>query len=339
MASMSEVKKLLLSYAVRMAETYGAENVKEFFSIAAPESTLLRDALMESDDFLALINMLHVDQLKGQVVVTGAPGLYTGRKKNGRFSRELGNTGNSYELVEIDSGAHLPYHTLAAWANAGSEDEFFTRIQNFVTRSFGHDILRVGFNGTRAAEDTDPETNPMGEDVAPGWHQIVKTRSPGQIVSDEVTLDRSSSASATNFVGLDSLVTDARMNMIIEAYRESPDLVALVSRDLIGEDAVSMMNRIDRPSEKVAAQLINREIGGLKAYSPPFMPSGRVIVTPLWNLHSMTQQGTEYRRAEWVDDRKRWETNYLRMAGYAVEYDELYASFDNVVIPDAPDAP
>lgn len=330
MASINEIKLRLQAYSAMMAETYGVDAVNQFFSISAPMDTLLRDAIMASDEFLSLLNMQHVDQLTGQVVVTGVPGLYTGRKKDGRFSREMGNTGNKYELVEMDSGSHLPYHTLSAWGNSGSEDEFNQRMQAFSNRSFAHDILRVGFNGTHAAEDTDPKTYPFGEDVAIGWHQIVKDRSAKQIVTDAVTLDRSKPAGGTNFVGLDAAVTDLHMNLIAEEYRNHPDLVALISADLIGEDATSMMNRIDRPSEKVAAQLINREVGGLKAYSPPFMPSGRIVVTPVWNLHVYTQRNTEFRKSEWNDDRKRWENNYLRNSGYAVEYDELYASFDNV---------
>lgn len=334
MASLHEVKTLLAAYAARMAETYGVDNVQKFFAITPPWDTALRDAIMHSVEFAGLINSQHVDQIKGQVVVTGNPGLFTGRKSSGRFSREMGNSGNTYELFETDSGSHLPYQTLTAWANAGTEDEFFERIQAFSNRSFALDILRIGFNGTHVAADTDPIQYPNGEDVNVGWHQIVKTRSPGQIVGDEVTLNRFAPPSDSNYVGLDAVVTDIHMNLIPEEFRKHPDLVALVSANLIGEDATSMMNRIDRPTEKVAAQLINREIGGLKAYTPPFMPDGRVAVTTLWNLHHYTQKNTEMRKSEWVDDRKRFENNYLRMSGYAIEYDELYASFENVVTAD-----
>lgn len=334
MASMVEVKRLLLAYASAMAETYGVDSVKQFFSITPPWDTKLRDALMHSVEFLNLINMQHVDQLTGQVVVTGNPQLFTGRKVEGRFSREMGNSGNKYVLHEMDSGSFLPYHTLTAWANAGSEDEFINRIQAFSNKSFGLDILRIGFNGISAEPETDPVVNPNGEDVSPGWQQIVKDRTPGQIVSTPITLNRNAPPTGDNYVSLDAVVTDLRMNLIHETERDNPDLVALVSADLIGADATSMMNRIDRPTEKVAAQLINREIGGLKAYTPPYMPSGRVIVVPLWNLHHYTQKDTEMKKAEWVDDRKRFENNYLRMAGYAVEYDELYASFENITIED-----
>ncbi|HCD9026242.1 TPA: phage major capsid protein, P2 family [Klebsiella oxytoca] len=331
MANLHDVKRRIQAYLSAMALTYGVESTKEFFAITSPIDTQLRDALMHSVQFLGQINMQHVDQIAGQVVVTGTPGIYTGRSSTGRFNRELGNSGNTYELNEMDSGSYLPYKTLVAWSNAGSDQEFINRIQAFSNKSFALDILRIGFNGLRADPDTDPVANPLGEDVAPGWHKIVEDRSPIQIVKDPITLDRSAPpTSGGNYVSLDAIVTDIKMNLIIDSERENPDLVALIGADLIGADATSLMNRIDRPTEKVAAQLINREVGGLKAYSPPYFKPGCVTVTSLWNLHHYVQQGTEMRKAEWVDDRKRFENNYLRMAGYAVEYDELYGSFDNI---------
>lgn len=74
-------------------------------------------------------------------------------------------------------------------------------------------------------------------------------------------------------------------------------------------------------------------------YTPPFMPEGRLIVTTLDNLHIYTQQGTRKRKAEWNDDRKRFENNYLRMEGYGVEHDELYAAFDKITLATGEVAP
>ncbi|RTP98379.1 phage major capsid protein, P2 family [Enterobacter sp. WCHEn045836] len=327
-----EAQVMLHNFTVQLAKSYGAKSTKQFFSITPPMDTKLRKAILHSEEFLTLINTMQVRNLTGQVVATGNPGLFTGRKKDGRFSRKMGNTGNTYSLAETDSGSYLDYETLTSWANAGEEGEFFSQIQEFSNRSFALDILRVGFNGVEVAETTDPEANPNGEDVNIGWHQIVKVRSPEQIVSDEVILDRV--GTGADFVSLDAAASDLRYTQIAEPFRNHPDLVVLVSPDLIAADTTSMMNRIDRPSEKFAAQLINREIAGMKAYTPPFMPEGRLIVTPLWNLHLYNQVGTGQRKAEWVDDRKRFENNYLRMEGYAVEHDEIYAAFDNIKTPE-----
>lgn len=331
-----KAEALLRKYAAGLATANGQVDTSRFFSLTNPKETQLRNALLQSSEFLSLLpNVLDVDQITGQVVTTGKPGIYTGRKKDGRFTRPLSVGGNEYKLVETDSGSYLPYSLLVVWANSGSEEEFFQRIQAFSNESFALDMLRVAFNGTSVADDTDPETNPNGEDVNIGWHQIVKTRSAEQIIVDDVTIG----GAGADFIGLDAAVTDLVHNCIYEPFRNDPRLIVLASADLIGNDATTMMNRIDRPTEKVAAQLIGRQIAGRTVYTPPFMPEGRLVVTTLDNLHIYTQGGTRKRKAEWNDDRKRFENNYLRMEGYGVEHDELYAAFDKITLATGDDAP
>ncbi|EIU8982116.1 phage major capsid protein, P2 family [Salmonella enterica] len=324
-----KAEAMLRKFTAGLARANGQVDTSRFFSLTDPKETQLRNALLQNSEFLSLLpNVLDVDQVTGQVVSTGKPGIYTGRKKEGRFSRPLGVDGNEYQLRETDSGSYLAYSVLVVWANAGSEEEFFQRIQAFSNESFALDMLRVAFNGTSAAENTDPEANPNGEDVNIGWHQIVKTRSKEQVITDAVTIG----GVGADFIGLDAAVTDLVHSCIYEPMRNDPRLVVLASADLIGADATTMMNRIDRPTEKVAAQLIGRQIAGRTVYTPPFMPEGRLIVTTLDNLHIYTQRGTRKRKAEWNDDRKRFENNYLRMEGYAVEHDELYAAFDKITL-------
>ena len=324
----ARAEQMLQSFTAALAKSYGVQHTAKMFAITPPKETLLRQALLESSEFLRLVNVKDVQQTTGQVISTGKPGIYTGRKKGGRFSRSLGVSGNEYKLAETDSGSFLDYDTLTNWANSGSEDEFFQLIQAFSNEQFALDMLRVAFNGVSVAEDTDPEKNPNGEDVNIGWHQIVKTRTPTQIITDAVTLG----GAGADYVSLDAAVTDLLHTCILEHYRNDPNLCVLISGDLIGKDATTMMNMVDRPTEKVAAQLINRNIAGKQVYTPPFMPEGRLIITTLSNLHIYTQAGTRKRKADWSDDRKQFENNYLRMEGYAVEHDELYAAFDKITL-------
>lgn len=326
-----KTEALLRKYAAGLAAANGVADASRYFALSDPKETALRDAIMHSDEFLSkLPNVLDVEQVKGQVVTTGIPGIYTGRKKDGRFTRPLTVDGNEYELAETDSGSYLPYTTLVTWANAGSENEFFNRIQAFSNRQVALDMIRIGLNGASAAENTDPDTNKNGEDVNTGWHAIVKARSAKQIVEEGPTLGKGG-----DFIGLDAAAADLVHTLIDESYRGHPDLVVLVAPDLVAQDKVTLLNAIDAPTEKVAAQLIGRQIAGMTAYTPPFMPEGRLIVTTLANLHIYTQRGTRQRKAEWNDDRKRFENSYLRMEGYAVEYDEIYAAYDRLTIKGA----
>lgn len=331
----AQAEGMLQSFTAALAKSYGVRDTSKMFAITPPKETMLRQALLESSEFLRLVNVKDVQQTTGQVLSTGKPGIYTGRTKGGRFSRSLGVSGNTYALAETDSGSFLDYDTLTNWANSGSEDEFFQLIQAFSNEQFALDMLRVAFNGVSVAETTKPEENPNGEDVNIGWHQIVKTRTPAQIITDTVTLG----GAGADYVSLDAAVTDLLHTCILEHYRNDPNLCVLISGDLIGKDATTMMNMVDRPTEKVAAQLMNRQIAGKQVYTPPFMPEGRLIITTLSNLHIYTQSGTRKRKADWSDDRKQFENNYLRMEGYAVEHDELYAAFDKITLAADPVAP
>ncbi|EMU6252478.1 TPA: phage major capsid protein, P2 family [Escherichia coli O11:H5] len=331
----AQAEGMLQSFTAALAKSYGVRDTSKMFAITPPKETMLRQALLESSEFLRLVNVKDVQQTTGQVISTGKPGIYTGRTKGGRFSRSLGVSGNTYALAETDSGSFLDYDTLTNWANSGSEDEFFQLIQAFSNEQFALDMLRVAFNGVSVAETTKPEENPNGEDVNIGWHQIVKTRTPAQIITDTVTLG----GAGADYVSLDAAVTDLLHTCILEHYRNDPNLCVLISGDLIGKDATTMMNMVDRPTEKVAAQLMNRQNAGKQVYTPPFMPEGRLIITTLSNLHIYTQSGTRKRKADWSDDRKQFENNYLRMEGYAVEHDELYAAFDKITLAADPVAP
>lgn len=53
-----------------------------------------------------------------------------------------------------------------------------------------------------------------------------------------------------------------------------------------------------------------------------------MVVTMLSNLHIYTQRNTRQRKAEFVEDRKQYENKYLRNEGYALEFPELYAAYD-----------
>ena len=316
-------------YVSELAKGSNAQNGREMFSLLPPHETKLHDAIMHSDAFLQLITMLIVEQLKGQVVFTGNPQLFTGRVKDGRFNRQLDVDGNQYELFETDSGAYLPYTTLTTWANSGTEGEFLARMQSFANRTIALDMLRVGFNGEFvAAGDSDPQKYPMGQDVNIGWHEIVRKRTPGQIITDIPVFDRTSTNADVRSV--DALAADLKHSVIREEFRNDPDLVVLIGSELLAADVVSMLNKVDTPTEKVAASLMNRQIAGMNAYTPPYFPSRRLVVTTTKNLHLYTQKDTGFRKADWVDDRKRFENNYLRMEGYAVEYDELYAAYSEI---------
>ncbi|PKG57728.1 phage major capsid protein, P2 family [Shewanella sp. GutDb-MelDb] len=324
----------LLAYGANMAQSYGVDDVQHQFSVTGPMETKLKAALLDSVEFLSLITTMDVDQIKGQVVKVGNYGIATGRKKSGRFFTENGLNGHNYELVETDSCSTVPWATLAVWANAGTQGQFMQLMSQNTTLRFALDMLRVGFNGTSVAVDSDPDANPMGEDVNKGWHQIVKEKAPVQIMTDPIYFnpDATGVLKDGEYKTLDAIVTEIKNTLIHPSLRNDPRLVVLVGSDLTATAQTKMMNEANKPSEKVAAQQMDKSIGGLKAYTPPFFPGKRITVTLLSNLHLYTQKGTRSRKSENVEDRKQHEDKYWRMEGYAIEEFQGYGAVDEAAM-------
>ncbi|MBD9643615.1 phage major capsid protein, P2 family [Pantoea sp. PNT02] len=316
------------AYAAGLAKNYGVENAGNYFALSDPQEIMLRSAMLESVEFLNLITALDVDQLSGQVVSVGASALYTGRSETGRFTRRIGVSGNDYKLHETDSCTALLWSLLSVWANAGQEEEFFQKVQEFSNATFALDMLRIGFNGKAVAATTDAEKNPNGEDVNIGWHERIKGFEGGkQIITDAVTLGEGG-----DYRSLDAMASDLINTKIPQQFRSDPRLVVLVGADLVAAEQYRLYQAADRPTEKIAAQMLASTIAGRQAIVPPFMPGKRMIVTPLSNLHIYTQRGTRQRKFEFVEDRKQYENKYLRMEGYAVEEPDLYAAFDEAAV-------
>lgn len=321
----NRARDLLDKYSAGMAQHFGAAAPGRYFSLTDPQETALRLALLESVEFLNMISCLDVDQLSGQVVSVGSSALHTGRSKDSRFTRRVGIDGNDYSLVETDSCAALRWDLLSVWANSGKdENEFFNLVQTFSTQAFALDMLRIGFNGKTRAETTDPAASPNGEDVNIGWHERMKSFNGGsQIITDAVVLDDKG-----DYRGLDAMASDLINAKIPAQFRSDPRLVVLVGADLVAAEQYRLYQAADRPTEKIAAQMLGSTIAGRPAIIPPFIPGKRMAVTTLANLQILTQRNTRMRKAEFVEDRKQFENKYLRNEGYAVEVPELYAAFD-----------
>ena len=322
-----KAEQLIQKYCTALAKQAGVTNITKQFSLSNPMDTRLREAILHSTEFLQMITCFDVDQLKGQVVVTGTSQLLTGRKSGGRFIRKLGVDGNTYELSETDSCAALDWATLSVWANSGGEGEFFRMMQDFIDKQFALDMLRIGFNGVSVANTSDPDQDPNGEDVNKGWHQIAKEWNGGsQVLTTPVTLGPGGS-----YETLDAMASDL-VNYLPVECRNDPNIVILVGSDLLAREQFRLYSKADTPTENLAAAQLDTIIAGKKAFVPPFMPGKRIVATTLKNLHIYTQKGSRRRAAEDVQDRKQFENKYWRNEGYALEVPELYVSIDESAI-------
>lgn len=303
------------------------------YSLTAPRSTALRNAILESSALLKQLTVMDVPYPQGQVVTVGEGTLRTGRKKTGRFTKGSGISGNEFMLVETDSCCVITWEQLAVWGNSGSQGQFIQMMNNTAVLNFATDMLRIGFNGTHIAEDSDPDTFQNGEDVNIGWHQFVKNwvaedakKRANRIITAPVRLG----------VGGDYLSLDAAGSDLVRAlptkYQDDPGLIILVGADLVAAEEVRLYNQEDKPTENVAAQKLSKNIAGRPAIVPPFMPGKRMVATTLKNLQILTLMNSRRRKAEDVGDRKQFENSYWRYEGYALGDPDCYAALDETAV-------
>ncbi|WP_158107680.1 phage major capsid protein, P2 family [Vibrio furnissii] len=310
-------------FAQQLAKSYGVTTTAELFNVSPQLETKLRAAIVESAAFLKTITVTTVDQIEGQVVDVGVSGLYTGRKSNGRFTKQVGVGGHKYKLSETDSCAAVTWSMLCQWANQGGRGKFMQLVTEFSNQMFALDIMRVGWNGVSAAADTDPTENPLGQDVNQGWYHYVLERKAAQIVDMDVYFD-----DAGDYKTLDAMASDIINNQIHPMFRNDPRLTVYVGTGLVAAAQYKLYDAASTPTEQIAAQKLDKSIAGRPAYVPPFLPENAMVVTIPTNLQVLTQHGTAQRKAKHESDRKQFENSYWRMEGYAVGVLEAFAAYN-----------
>lgn len=337
------LRKAVKNYCAGMAKSFNVETTSEYFEVSVPKETKLKEALMASAEMLKRINFIDVEQTEGQAVTVGKDQLSTGRVKKGRFAGTTpGIDGNTYKLKKTDSKVQMEWERVAIWLNAGKQGEFNKLLTKYANDQFAADLIRVGWNGTHAAEETDPEQFPNGEDVNEGWHARVKRLSPAQVVTantsdDIIYFDPDGTKDADgkplyDYKTVDAMASDLKNNNLHERYREAHDLVVLIGRDLVAAQQYKLYTEADKPSEHMAAQKLDQSIAGMPAYVPPYFPGNRLVVTTWANLSIYNQKGNKRRKVKDNDDAGCVESSYWRMEDYMVEDLEKYAAFDENAI-------
>lgn len=303
------------------------------YSLLPPQSTALRNALLQSSALLPQMTVMDVPYPKGQVVTVGESTLRTGRSETGRFTKGSGISGNTFQLAETDSCCIITWDQLVVWGNSGSQNQFFNMMNSTAVLNFATDMLRIGFNGTSVAKTSDPTKNPNGEDINVGWHQYVKNwqEEEGTKVQNRILTSPIQLGKGGDYVSLDAMGSDIIRSLPVQ-YQNDPSLVVLVGADLVAAEEVRLYNQEDKPTENVAAQKLSKNIAGRPAIVPPFMPGKRMVATSLKNLQILTLQNSRRRKAEDVGDRKQFENSYWRYEGYAVGDPDYYAAIDESAV-------
>ncbi|MNF86436.1 Phage major capsid protein, P2 family [compost metagenome] len=198
-------------------------------------------------------------------------------------------------------------------------------LEELALAAFGDDLIRVGFHGQTAAVNTDPETNPNGEDVMIGWPALAKAADPEglRVLRDAVTFDPSGQG---DFTDLDAMVY-ALIEKLPESYRQDPRLIVMVGGDLLRAHQKAYL----KPGQ-VRDKQQRMKIADLPFISHQHMPGTYLAITLVENLQVLTVNRTHRLNAGGIDDLASWGIRYNRAQSYALGIPAAYAAFDAITI-------
>lgn len=298
--------------AAQIALLNGVASAEVKFNVAPSVQQTLETAMQESSAFLKAINLIGVTEQSGEALLVGVNGPLAGRTNtaggNRRNPADVSQlTKDSYVCKQTNFDAAFPYSLLDAWAKF---PDFQVRLSNAILERQALDRIMIGFNGTSAAAATNRSTNPLLQDVNIGWLQKVRTSAADHVldegaVAGKVTIgpDRIIKQSGVDtlitadYKTLDGLVFDLTQ-MLDPWHRQRPDLVVMISRDLMHEKLLKAVEKggDSNVEENAAQEIISRaRVGGLPVVDAPFFPAGTVVVTFLKNLSIYWQEDARRR--------------------------------------------
>lgn len=263
----------------------------------------LVDKQQEDSGFLGKINIVLVDEMKGEKLGLGVSGPLASRTQtnvNGSAGRKTtdisGVDVEGYECRKTNSDTHITYSKLDMWAKFA---DFQTRISNHIRQRQALDRIMIGFNGTSAAANTDKVANPLLQDVNIGWLQKYRTNRPSAVLSEGGTAGKVivKASGGGDYRNIHSLVMDAVHNLMPSWARNDPGLVAILGDDLQHDIFFPLIDAQNVPTEMIAADLIlgAKRVGGKQPATAPFMLPKSLFITRLSNLSIYEQDGKRRR--------------------------------------------
>jgi P2 family phage major capsid protein len=310
----NETRKLFNGYLQQVAKLNGVESATEKFNVTPTVQQKLETAIQEASGLLKSINIIGVDQQEGESLLLGVNGPIASRTNTAAGNRRnpadrSALTKDAYSCKQTNFDSAFPYALVDAWAKF---PDFQVRLSGSITERQALDRIMIGFNGTSAAAVSDIAANPLLQDVNIGWLQKIRTGAADRVLDEVVDASGKVTVGATgDYKTLDGVVFDA-VQMLDPWHRSHPNLVVMVSRDLMHDKLLAAVERgaASNQEENAAQEIMTRaRVGGLPVVDAPFFPAGTVLVTTLSNLSIYFQEGARRRH---VKD----EPEYDRIADY-----------------------
>lgn len=304
---MKKVTRLAFTgLTTQVAALNGVSSATEKFTVTPTVQQKLESRMQESSGFLKLINIKPVDEKSGEKLGLGVSGTIAGNTDTANKDRETSDVSDltklNYECRQNNFDTHIRYPKLDMWAKFPNFQEL---VRDHLVKAQALDRIRIAFNGTSYAADSDRVANPMLQDVNIGWLQKYRQDASQNVMDGGATPGTVKVYEGGDYENLDALVMDAVNTMIDSWYHEDTGLVVLVGRTLMADKYFPLVNKTQDPSEMLAVDVVisQKRIGGLAAMQVPFIPAGTILITALNNLSIYYQEGA--RRRNLVENSKR----------------------------------
>lgn len=333
----NDTRKAFNQLRSRIAQLSGVETAAEQFNVSPSVQQTLESKIQESSEFLGRINIVGVDELKGQKIGLGVTGPIAGRTdvtQKDRSPRDVTDlTDTTYECVSTEFDTYITWAQLDAWSRF---PDFQQRVRNAIVRQQALDRIMVGFNGISAATETDRVANPMLEDVNKGWLQLYRNNAPARVLSEGANAGEVRVGPGGDYENLDALVYDVVNEMIDPWHRESTELASIMGRKLLADKYFPLINQNHAPTEQRALDMIvsQKRVGGQQAVRVPFVPDGSLLITSPQNLSLYWQLGSRRRHILDNPKRNRVENYESSNDAYVVEDYGFGCLVENIVFGD-----
>ncbi|WP_421247195.1 GPO family capsid scaffolding protein [Aeromonas jandaei] len=287
------------------------------------EGLALSSAVQQSSYFLSAIRFLNVFDPHAPLYDPIKPGLRTGRKYRARFDVKADPKSQTFDFSELDSSVVFDWRELAQMLAGLSQEQANEYLEKLALAAFADDVIRIGFYGEMAADETNPELYPNGEDVATGWHARARLADTTEerIVREPKVFD---TAGGGDYADLDTMAYFL-LDKMPQDYRNDPRLVVLVGGDLLRAHKKAYL----KPGQ-VRDKSQQLKIADMPYISHQHMPGYFFAITFMENLRVVTMDLSHRFSSGEVKNTTSWAIRYNRGQSYSLGNNTAYVAFDNV---------
>ncbi|MDM5141542.1 phage major capsid protein, P2 family [Aeromonas bestiarum] len=346
----NETRQKFNEFTSKVAKLNAITSAMVQFNVEPSVQQTLETKMQESVEFLKMIQIIPVKEIKGEKVGIDIAGTIAGRTDTSTNVREPSDPSslysNEYECAKTNYDTSLPYNKLDIWAKF---PDFQTRIRDAILKRQGLDRIMIGWNGVAAEKNTNRQTHPLLQDVNKGWLHHIRVDAPAKVMDEGAEGSgkiyvyqpkNDADPKEGDYHNLDALVFDAVNESIAPWYQDDTDLVVICGRKLLADKYFPIINNADNNQEKLAGQVLvsQKQIGNLPAVRVPFFPDSAILITKLKNLSIYPQEGARRRHIAEEPHRDRVVNYESSNDAYVVEDYDCVALIENIVIGPKPAA-